>query len=98
MARILEAVVGAVSVPVTLKIRTGYSRNERNAVRIARIAEDAGIAALAVHGRTREDHFRGEAEHDSVAAVKAAVRMPVIVNGDITTALQARTVLQKTGR
>ena len=73
VARILDAVVGAVAVPVTLKIRTGYARERRNAVEIARIAEAAGIAALAVHGRTREDYFQGEAEYDTIAAVKAAV-------------------------
>ena len=67
-------VVAAVPVPVTLKIRTGYSRAERNAVRIARIAEDSGVAAIAVHGRTREDFFTGDAEYDSAAAVKSAVR------------------------
>ena len=97
VARILEAVVAAVAVPVTLKIRTGYTRAERNALRIARIAEAAGIAALAVHGRTREDHFTGAAEYDSIAAVKAAVGIPVMVNGDITSPGQARAVLERTG-
>jgi tRNA-dihydrouridine synthase B len=97
VAAILGAVVAAVPVPVTLKIRTGYSRSQRNALRIAHIAEDAGIAALAVHGRTREDHFTGSAEHDTVAAVKAAVRIPVIANGDIRTPEEARAVLDRTG-
>jgi tRNA-dihydrouridine synthase B len=97
VARILEAVVAAVDVPVTLKIRTGYSRDARNAVAVARIAESAGIAALAVHGRTREDHFTGEAEHDTAAAVKAAVRIPVVVNGDIGSPERAREVLAGTG-
>ena len=97
VGRILGAVVAAVPVPVTLKIRTGYSRAERNAVAVARIAEAAGVAALAVHGRTREDHFTGEAEHDTVAAVKAAVGIPVILNGDIRDAGQALALLRRTG-
>jgi tRNA-dihydrouridine synthase B len=97
VARILEAVVAAVDVPVTLKIRTGPSPERRNAVRIARIAEDAGVRLLAVHGRTRACGFRGEAEFDTVAEVKRAVRIPVIANGDIATAAQARRVLGRTG-
>lgn len=97
VGRILAAVVGAAGVPVTLKMRTGYARGERNAVRIARIAEEAGIAALAVHGRTREDHFRGEAEYATIAAVKAAVGIPVVANGDITAPAKARAVLAATG-
>lgn len=97
VGRILEAVVAAVPVPVTLKIRTGYSRAERNATRIARIAESAGIAAITVHGRTREDRFEGSAEHESVAAVKAAVGIPVILNGDIGDAAQAERLLHATG-
>jgi tRNA-dihydrouridine synthase B len=97
VGRILDAVVAAVPVPVTLKIRTGYARASRNALAIARIAEAAGVAALAVHGRSREDHFNGEAEHDTVAAVKAAVRIPVIANGDIDSAARARAVLAQTG-
>jgi len=97
VARILSAVVAAVPVPVTLKIRTGYSRAERNAVRIARVAEASGIAAIAVHGRTREDFFTGHAEYESVAAVKAAVRIPVIVNGDVDTPEKAAEVLRATG-
>jgi tRNA-dihydrouridine synthase B len=97
VGRILDAVVRAVPVPVTLKIRTGYSRAGRNALAVARLAESAGIAALAVHGRTREDHFTGEAEYDTVAAVKAAVAIPVIVNGDIASPENARAVLARTG-
>jgi len=95
--RILESVVSAVRVPVTLKIRTGWDSTNRNALRVARIAEDAGVAALAIHGRTRACGFSGEAEYDTIAAVKAAVRMPVIANGDITTPERARHVLEKTG-
>ncbi|MBC7780160.1 MAG: tRNA dihydrouridine synthase DusB [Proteobacteria bacterium] len=97
VARILAAVVGAVSVPVTLKIRTGWDRTQRNAVTIARIAECSGIQALTVHGRTRADAFAGAAEYDTIAAVKAAVRIPVIANGDITDARSARAVLDATG-
>ncbi|MEO7385308.1 MAG: tRNA dihydrouridine synthase DusB [Gammaproteobacteria bacterium] len=97
VARILAVVVAAVSVPVTLKIRTGYSRALRNAVRIARIAEDSGVAAIAVHGRTREDFFTGNAEYDSVSMVKAAVRIPVIVNGDLHSPEKAAAVLRATG-
>ncbi|TCV95938.1 tRNA-U20-dihydrouridine synthase [Luteibacter rhizovicinus] len=97
VARILKAVVTAVDVPVTLKIRTGWDRDNRNALTIARIAEDSGIAALAVHGRTRADKYEGEAEYDTIAAVKAAVRIPVMANGDVTTPEQARHVLAVTG-
>ncbi len=97
VARILEAVVNAVDVPVTLKIRTGWDPAHRNGVAIARIAEDCGIQALAVHGRTRACGFRGEAEYDTIAAIKAAVRIPVIANGDIRTPEQARRVLDYTG-
>jgi tRNA-dihydrouridine synthase B len=97
VARIVKAVVDAVDVPVTLKIRTGWDRQHRNALRIAHIAEDNGIAALAVHGRTRADKYEGEAEYDTIAAVKAAVRIPVLANGDITTPQQARHVLAITG-
>lgn len=97
VARILSAVVGAVAVPVTLKIRTGYSRAQRNAVTIARLAEDSGIQALAVHGRTREDHYHGEAEYATIAAVKQAVRIPVIANGDVASPEKARSVLVATG-
>ncbi|WP_420468742.1 tRNA dihydrouridine synthase DusB [Panacagrimonas sp.] len=97
VGRILDAVVAAVDVPVTLKIRTGWSATERNAVRIARIAQDCGVRALTVHGRTRADRFDGEAEYDTVAAVKQAVRIPVIVNGDIDSGPKARRVLEHTG-
>ena len=97
VARIVAAVVRAVEVPVTLKIRTGWDRAHRNGVAIARIAEDAGIAALAVHGRTRADLYQGEAEYDTIAAIKAAVRIPVIANGDIDTPAKAREVLARTG-
>ena len=95
--RIVEAVVRAVAVPVTLKIRTGWDRGNRNAVRVARVAEEAGIQALAVHGRTRACGYSGDAEYDTIAAVKAAVRIPVIANGDITTPEKARHVLTYTG-
>jgi len=97
VARILEAVVAAAGVPVTLKIRTGPSPERRNALRIARIAEGAGVALLTVHGRTRACAFRGEAEFDTIAEVKAGVRIPVIANGDIGTPEQARRVLAYTG-
>jgi len=97
VARILGAVVAAVPVPVTLKTRTGPSPERRNALTIARIAEDAGVAALTLHGRTRADAFRGEAEYDTIAAVKQAVRIPVIANGDIDSPLKARQVLEHTG-
>ncbi len=97
VARILEAVVGAVSVPVTLKIRTGWDRAHRNGVRIAQIAEQAGIAALAVHGRTRADGYRGEAEYDTIREIKESVSIPVIANGDITTPEKAKFVLEYTG-
>ncbi len=96
VGRILEAVVQACDVPVTLKIRTGWDRQHRNGVAIARIAEAAGIAALAVHGRTRDQHYTGEAEYDTIAAIKAAVSLPVFANGDIATPERARFVLEHT--
>jgi tRNA-dihydrouridine synthase B len=96
VAQILETVVGAVAVPVTLKIRTGWDKNQRNAVRIAQIAERCGIQALAVHGRTRACAYSGDAEYDTIAAVKAAVSLPVIANGDITTPEKASFVLEHT--
>ena len=96
VARILDAVVAAVDVPVTLKIRTGPNPENRNALRIARIAESAGVRLLAVHGRTRACGFRGEAEFDTVAEVKAGVRIPVIANGDISTPEAAKRVLDYT--
>ena len=94
--RIVEAVVRAVAVPVTLKIRTGWDRSNRNAISVARIAESAGIQSLAVHGRTRACGYTGDAEYDTIAAVKAAVRIPVIANGDITTPEKAQQVLAYT--
>jgi tRNA-dihydrouridine synthase B len=97
VARILAAVVGAVQVPVTLKIRTGWDRDHRNGVSVARIAEDEGIAALAVHGRTRDMLYTGEAEYETIAAIKQAVRIPVIANGDVTAPEKARDVLAATG-
>jgi tRNA-dihydrouridine synthase B len=97
VARILEAVVAAVDVPVTLKIRTGPDPARRNALRIARIAESAGVRLLAVHGRTRACGFRGQAEFETIAEVKAGVRIPVIANGDIGTPEEAKRVLLLTG-
>lgn len=97
VARILDAVVAAVDVPVTLKIRTGWDREHRNGVRIARIAETAGIAALAVHGRTRADLYNGEAEYDTIAQIKAAISIPVFANGDIDSPDKAAAVLRHTG-
>jgi tRNA-dihydrouridine synthase B len=97
VARILEAVVAAVDVPVTLKIRTGPAPERRNAVRIARIAEAAGIQALAIHGRTRACAFGGHAEYESIAEVKSRVRIPVIANGDVHTPEDAKRVLEATG-
>ena len=97
VARILEAVVAAVDVPVTLKIRTGWDAGHRNAPAIARIAEASGIAALAVHGRSREQHYTGVAEYDTVAAIKAELRIPVIANGDIDSPWKAAEVLRRTG-
>jgi len=95
--RICRAVVQAVPVPVTLKIRTGWARAQRNGPVVARIAEDCGIAALAVHGRTREDLYAGAAEYDTIAAIKQAVRIPLWANGDIDTPEKAREVLRQTG-
>jgi tRNA-dihydrouridine synthase B len=95
--KILDAVVGAVDVPVTLKFRTGWNRENKNALRIARIAEQAGIAMLTLHGRTRADGYSGQAEYDTIAAVKAAVRIPVVANGDIDTPEKAKFVLERTG-
>ncbi len=96
VGRILDAVVGAVAAPVTLKIRTGWDRGNRNAILIARTAEQAGIQALAIHGRTRACGFSGEAEYDTIAAVKAEVGIPVIANGDISTPEQVKEVLDYT--
>ena len=97
VARILEAVVKAVSIPVTLKIRTGPDPTQRNGVAIAKIAEASGVQALAVHGRTRECMFRGAAEYDTIRAIKSAVRIPIFANGDIDNAEKARAVLSATG-
>ena len=94
---ICQAVVNAVEVPVTLKIRTGWDPDNRNGVEIARIAEDCGIAALAVHGRTRACLYRGEAEYDTIRAIKQAVSIPVVANGDINSPEKARYVLDYTG-
>jgi tRNA-dihydrouridine synthase B len=97
VAAILNAVVAAVSVPVTVKIRTGWNPANRNAVRVASIAESAGVAALSVHGRTRECAFNGSAEYDTIRAVKQAVHLPVAANGDIDSPEKARDVLRQTG-
>jgi len=97
VAKILEAVVKAVNIPVTLKIRTGWDTDHRNGVLIAKLAQECGIQALAVHGRTRSCMFRGDAEYDTIAAIKQAVSIPVIANGDITSPEKAQMVLAKTG-
>ena len=96
VGRIVSMVVAAVDVPVTLKIRTGWDRENRNALRVARIAEDSGIQALAIHGRTRACGFAGDAEYDTIAAVKSEVKVPVIANGDIATPEQVKQVLDYT--
>jgi len=94
---ILHAVVAAVEVPVTLKIRTGWDRANKNGITVAQIAEQAGISALAVHGRTRADLYTGNAEYDTIAAIKQAVSIPVFANGDIDSPQKARHVLDATG-
>jgi len=94
---ILHAVVSAVDIPVTLKIRTGWSTDNRNALTVARMAEDAGIQALAVHGRTRACGYKGEAEYDTIAAIREVISIPLFANGDITTPEKAHYVLQHTG-
>jgi len=97
VAKILEAVVGAVpNTPVTLKFRTGWNSENRNAPTIARIAEQSGIRAIAIHGRTRADQYRGDAEYDTIALVKTLVKIPVIANGDIDSPEKARFVLDYT--
>lgn len=96
VGKILEAVIHAVDVPVTLKIRTGWDPQHKNAVTVARIAENAGIQALAIHGRTRACAYRGEAEYDTIAEVKAATKIPVIANGDITSPEKAKQVMEYT--
>ncbi|HEA25912.1 MAG TPA: tRNA dihydrouridine synthase DusB [Ectothiorhodospiraceae bacterium] len=98
VGEILDAVVNEVSeVPVTLKIRTGWDQKSRNGITIGKIAEAAGIQALAVHGRTRADGYRGEAEYETIAQIKQAISIPVIANGDITTPEKAKQVLDATG-
>jgi len=94
---ILQAVTAAVDVPVTLKIRTGWCPDTRNAIRIARLAEQSGIAALAIHGRTRADGYRGEAEYSTIARVRDEVSIPLFANGDIDSPRKARQVLELTG-
>lgn len=97
VGHILDSVVNAVDVPVTLKIRTGWDPGQRNGVTVARIAEQSGIQALAVHGRTRACAFRGDAEYDTIAQIRQAVTIPVVANGDIRTPEQAKHVLDYTG-
>ena len=97
VASLLQAVVAAVDVPVTLKFRTGWDRLNKNALTIARIAEDSGIAMLTLHGRTRADGYQGEAEYETIAAVKASVNIPVVANGDIDSPQKATAVLRMTG-
>lgn len=97
VARILDAVVNAVNVPVTLKIRTGWDTENRNGVSIGRIAQDTGIQALAVHGRTRACAYRGHAEYETMAAIKASLSIPVIANGDISSPEKAKAVLEQSG-
>ncbi|NWO08860.1 tRNA dihydrouridine synthase DusB [Chromohalobacter salexigens] len=96
VAAILESVVAAVDVPVTLKIRTGWCSESRNGIRVAQLAEAAGIQALAVHGRTREQRYRGDAEYDTIAAIKQTVSLPVFANGDIDSAEKAARILDYT--
>jgi len=97
VARILHSVVQAVDVPVMLKTRTGWDRDHKNGIRIARIAEDNGIQALAIHGRTRADAYQGEAEHETAAAIKSSIKIPVFANGDVDSPQRARHVLRATG-
>ena len=97
VGRIVSAVVNAVDIPVTLKIRTGWNRQNRNALAIARIAEENGIQSLAMHGRTRADMYTGDAEYDTIRAVKQSVRIPVVANGDIDSPEKAKLVLEYTG-
>jgi len=97
VARILNSVVNAVDIPVTLKIRTGWDLENRNGVAIARIAEQAGIQALAVHGRTRACAYRGEAEYETISHIKQEINIPVIANGDINTPEKAKWILEQTG-
>lgn len=97
VGQILDAVVGAVDAPVTLKFRTGWNAQNKNALTIAKMAESAGIAMLTLHGRTREEGYKGRAEYDTIAAIKAAVNIPVVANGDIDTPEKAAYVLKVTG-
>jgi tRNA-dihydrouridine synthase B len=97
VAEILQEVVGAVPVPVTLKTRTGWDRDNKNGIRVARIAEDCGIQALAIHGRTRADMYQGNAEHETVRRIKAAIKIPVFANGDVDSPRRAREILETTG-
>jgi tRNA-dihydrouridine synthase B len=97
VSQILKAVVNAVDVPVTLKIRTGWDKQNRNAIAVAKMAEDIGVKALAMHGRTRACLYTGDAEYDTIAAVKQAIQIPLIANGDITTPEKAKYVLDYTG-
>lgn len=96
VSKILDSVVNASPIPVTLKIRTGWDKSNKNAVRIAKIAEDSGIKALAIHGRTRACQYTGEAEYETIAEVKSEIHIPVIANGDITSPEKAKFVLDKT--
>lgn len=95
--QIVKSIVDAVNVPVTLKIRTGWCENTRNGIEIAKIAEHNGIQSLAVHGRTRNDFYKGHAEYDTIKAIKQAISIPVVANGDITSAEKAERVLNYTG-
>ncbi len=97
VARILKAVVDAVAAPVTLKTRTGWDRANKNGITIARIAEDCGIQALAIHGRTRADMYQGKAEHETARAIKDNIKIPVFANGDIDSPARAREILALTG-
>jgi tRNA-dihydrouridine synthase B len=97
VARILRTVVGAVAVPVMLKTRTGWNHENKNGIHIAEIAEDCGIQALAIHGRTRVDMYQGNAEHDTVAAIKEKIKIPVFANGDIDSPQRAHQILAQTG-
>ena len=97
VAAILTSVVNAVEVPVTLKIRTGWDQQNKNAISIAKIAEDSGIQALSVHGRTREDAYKGNAEYETIAAVKSSTSIPIFANGDIDSPEKAKSILEYTG-
>ncbi len=96
VGKILDSVVNAVDIPVTLKIRTGWDKQNKNALSIAKIAENAGIQALAIHGRTRACAYRGDAEYETIAAVKDAIKIPVIANGDITSPEKAKYIMEFT--